>query len=63
MYYQGLREAMSAKGDTQQDLANMLGFRSYISLNRRLCEHVKWKEHEIKFICKRYKKTKEELGF
>lgn len=63
MYFENLREAMQVRGDTQQDLATILGLRSFVSVNKRLAKKTKWKDYEIKLICKRYKKTKEELGF
>lgn len=61
--YSLLKTAMADKGDTQQDVANICGLRSYVSIFNRLQGKTAWKEREKKILCKRYKKTREELGF
>ena len=55
-------KAMSERGDTQQDLANYLGLHSYISIWQKLNGRCGWKKEQIQKVCKRYRKTKEELG-
>lgn len=57
-----LIKAMREKGDTQQDLANFLGLHSYISVHSKIYRKTGWKKEQIEKVCKRYKKTKEELG-
>lgn len=54
--------AMADKGDSQQDVANICGLRSYVSIYNRINGKTPWKEREIKILCKRYHKTREELG-
>ena len=63
MSYEGLRKAMKDKGDTQQDLAHLLGFKWHVSVGERFSGKRKWKKLEIEYCCQRYGKTKEELGF
>lgn len=57
-----LQKAMEQRGDTQQDLANFLGLHSYVSIHHKLYGNTGWKKEQIQKVCKRYGKTKEELG-
>lgn len=57
-----LQRAMALKGDTQQVLAEALGLRSYVSIHRKMYGQTPWSDEQVKMLCKRYKKTKEELG-
>lgn len=57
-----LQKAMAIRGDTQQELAEYLGLRSYVSIHRKLYGYTGWSEDQAKKLCKRYKKTKEQLG-
>lgn len=57
-----LQRAMALHGDTQQTLAEYLGLRSYVSIHRKLYGNTGWKEDQIKKLCNKYKKTREELG-
>lgn len=61
--FEKLRKSMEEKGDSQQDIATFCGLRSYISIHNRMIGKTKWKERDIKLLCKRYKKSREELGF
>jgi transcriptional regulator with XRE-family HTH domain len=58
-----LVKAMQEKGDTQQELAEYLGLHSCVSINNKIHGRTGWKKEQIAKICKKYKKTKEELGF
>ena len=58
-----LVKVMQEKGDTQQELAEYLGLHSCVSINNKIHGRTGWKKEQIVKICKRYKKTKEELGF
>lgn len=57
-----LYEEMQRNGDTQQDLANYLGLRSYVSVHRKLYGQTSWKKNQVKMLCEKYNKTKKELG-
>lgn len=57
-----LQRAMAMKGDTQQDLAEYLGLRGYASIYRKLYGYTGWSKEQVKKVCRRYGKTKEELG-
>ena len=57
-----LRKAMKEYGDTQLDLGLYLGLRGYQAIYMKLYGKSGWKEEQIAKVCKRYGKTKEELG-
>ena len=57
-----LYNIMQQNGDTMQELANYLGLSSYVSIHRKLYGQTSWKKNQIKMLCKKYKKTQEELG-
>ena len=57
-----LQRAMVLNGDTQQTLAEYLGLRSYVSIHRKMYGYTPWSDEQIKKVCKKYKKTREELG-
>ena len=63
MYYEGLRKAMKEMGDTQQDLAFLLGLKWGQSVNERINKRRDWRELEIQYCCNRYGKSRKELGF
>ena len=58
-----LQQVMQQNGDSQQDLANYLGLRGYQSIYKRMYGKTPWTKDEIEKVCKKYKKTKEQLGF
>lgn len=55
--------AMKEHGDTQQELADYLGLHSYVSISMKLHGRTGWKKEQIQKLCRKYRKTKEELGF
>ena len=54
---------MKEHGDTQQELADYLGLHSYVSISMKLHGRTGWKKEQIQKLCRKYRKTKEELGF
>ena len=57
-----LQRVMALHGDTQQTLAEYLGLRGYVSIHRKLYGQTGWKKEQVEMLCKKYNKTKEELG-
>lgn len=57
-----LKLVMELKDDTQQELAEYLGLRSYVSVHRKIYGETRWSEEQIKKVCKRYKMSRQELG-
>ena len=58
-----IKKILAEKGETQQEFAEALGFKSRQSVIRRLNGSTLTSEKDIKKICKHLKATKEELGF
>lgn len=58
--YPDLRAEMSRHGDTQKTLAELFNLTAP-SINKRFSGKVDWKIGEMKFLCRRYDKTFDEL--
>lgn len=58
-----LQRVMQQYGDSQQDLAYYLGLRGYQSIYKKIYGKTPWTDEQIEKVCKRYHKTKKELGF
>lgn len=58
-----LTKIIKAHGDTLQDVADLLGLKSRITVYRKLHGKVGWKPKQIEILCDRYNETKDKLGF
>ena len=58
--YPELTGEMAKNGDTQKDIAKLLGI-TYASISRRLSGETEWSIGEIEKICDHYNKNYDEL--
>lgn len=59
--YPNLAAEMRRHGETQGDLARLLGFKTQAPISLRMCGKTEWTLHEVECISSHYGKSYDEL--